>query len=146
MGKNYVKIYLKCSKPSKLKSNNIINRHFKGFGDYPIEESTGIQNWNSLVKFIINPNGEFISFEIISPKNEIFDAHTTSFLSSISPKILFKKAKHDKKNVHQEVIVPIVYSVNGFKRNKNPYNWYYWQMMPNYYPHTRIPIINFTPR
>lgn len=138
--KDDIKIYTKCSKPAKLITHH--TNYFQHHEDYPMNESDDFQNWNSLVKFIINPKGEFISYEIISMKNELFDSYTNSYIESMAKIRLFKKAKHHKEKVFQEVVVPFVFNIQGYKRTRNSYNWYW---MHNNFNSTPIHIPKFNP-
>jgi len=117
-----VKIYTKCSKPTRIRSFDFKGDIFDNFSDYPEDALNNNIEWNCLVKFIVNPKGEFISYEIISTTNPTFDMYIYAYLHSTPISSIFSKPKHKKNKIFQEVVLPITFTIDGYSRTRNN-NW-----------------------
>jgi hypothetical protein len=137
--KDDVKIYTKCSKPTKIKALRIKNDYFKNNGKYPKNGLVNNQEWNCLVKFLVNPKGQFVSYEIITTANPIFDEYTIDYLKSTPTSSVFSKPKHKREKVFQEVVLPITFTINGYSRTRNNYWMMNMYMQNMYIPNLQLP-------
>lgn len=118
------KIYTSCSKPIKIINKSVKNSEFRASAAYPEEALKNNMEWNSLVKFIVKPDGHIQSFEIISKPNQIFDPFIVDYIKSISSHYkYFTKPKHNREKVYQEVVLPISFTISGYTRTRSNSFW-----------------------
>ena len=119
------KIYQVCEKNAKLKAfkslQGKINLEFK----YPIESIKLYNHGFVLIKCIVEPSGITSEIQVIKGVDSFCDNQIANFLSYLKTYNHWKPGKVEGEKVRQEIIIPIDFSIIGFSRYRNNYNFFW---------------------
>ena len=147
---NGEKIYQLCENNAEIKKMNGLQKLAKDKLTYPIESVQKDNHGYVLVKCIVEPSGLVSEISLIKGLDFDCDKATLDFLSCFKSEIYWKPGKVDGKNVKQEIIFPVDFSINISSSYRNNY-YNFWfnntmmmqQMMMQQQQMMRIPAGRF---
>lgn len=125
------KIYQLADKNVRLRGFKFLSRSFSEESAYPEADLAEGTEGVVLVKFLITPEKEVESHEILQGLSSTIDAQVEKKLNYISQNIRFKSARHNKENVFQEIIMPVRFTLQRQASNSYYYDnsWMRHQQM-----------------
>ncbi|TDD97465.1 energy transducer TonB [Flavobacterium cellulosilyticum] len=127
---NGEKMYQLCENNAEIRKFNSLQKSAKEDLRYPLESLHNNVHGFVLVKCIVEPTGLVSEIKIIKGLDEAVDKETLDFLSFFKTEAYWKPAKVDGKEVKQEIIFPIDFSIitTSIYRN-NYYNFWFLNNM-----------------
>lgn len=123
------RIFQYCNSNATISFFKFFQSRMKKNVKFPVEEFKGYNHGLVLLKFVIDSSGNTRSYEIIKGLGELFDKQLLSFLGSDNSNLKWNAPLHSNRPCFQEIIVPVLFEIEPFKRKNTNYNMYnssYW--------------------
>lgn len=124
---NGEKIYQLCEKKAEISNFKSLQKSAEEDLKYPLESLDKNVHGFVLVKCIVEPSGLVSDLEIIKGLDEAINKAAIDFLSCFKREAYWKPGKVDGKEVTQEVVFPIDFSILNTAIYRNNYYNYWWQ-------------------
>ncbi len=124
---NGEKVYQLCENNAEIRKFNSLQKSAKEDLKYPLESLQKNVHGFVLVKCIVEPSGLVSDIEIIKGLDLAIDRATLDFLSRFKTETYWNAAKVDGKEVKQEIIFPIDFSILNTAIYRNNYYNFWWQ-------------------
>jgi len=128
---NGEKVYQLCENNAEIRKFNSLQKSAKENLTYPLESLHKNVHGFVLLKCIVEPSGLVSELEIIKGLDAASDKATLAFLSCFKTEAYWKPGKIDGKEVKQEIIFPIDFSIVTTSSYRNNYYnfWFLNNMM-----------------
>lgn len=117
------KIYQKCETNANFINLASFNKKIELKVNYPENSIKKFNHGITYVKFIIDSNGEILDYKIIKNIDSDCDKVVNDIMTNLKSKNILYPAEVGNEKVTQEIIIPFVFSLEGFSRYRN-YNNY----------------------
>jgi hypothetical protein len=124
---NGEKVYQLCENNAEIRKFNSLQKSVKEDLAYPLESLRKNVHGFVLVKCIIEPSGLVSELKIVKGLDEASNKAAIDFLSCFKKEAYWKPAKVDGKEVKQEIIFPIDFSIINSSIYRNNYYNFWWQ-------------------
>ena len=124
---NGEKVYQLCENNAEIRKFNSLQKSAKEDLKYPLESLQKNVHGFILVKCIVEPSGLVSDLEISKGLDEASNKATLDFLSCFKKEAYWKPAKVDGKEVKQEIIFPVDFSILNTAIYRNNYYNFWWQ-------------------
>lgn len=131
MDSQHRKVYQLAKKNAKIRGYKSYSKSFSTGAKYPEADILAGTEGIVLVKLLITPDNRIENYEILQGLSPSIDSEVLRKLRFIYPGLRVKSGKHHREKVYQEMVLPILFSLQRQPSNTYYYNhfWMHQQMM-----------------